>query len=90
MTKGLSGAPFAVWAWGLALVVASGALLWIADDLRLARRAPWADALDVLRLLAYWAWLRVAWPAASQARAPLARAVLRALLVAGLVASALL
>lgn len=49
------------WQWGLPLALLANALTVLAEAAREADRFAAGDALDVLKLLFFLAWLRLAW-----------------------------
>jgi hypothetical protein len=77
------------WFWALPLACALAACLVVAENLRNAESPGWADAIDVLRLALYCAWLRPAWKAAAGLSHRLATPLVRTVLVIGLLANVL-
>ena len=73
----------------LPLACATAACVALAENLRDAQSAGWADLVDFLRLALYCAWLLPAWKAAARASYRLATALIRAVLVLGLLVNAL-
>jgi hypothetical protein len=52
------------WLWGLPVAWTAGALIVSAELVRTAGYGGWGDFLDLVRLLVYWWWLRMAWKCA--------------------------
>ena len=73
------------WLRGVPVAWATSALVIGAEDLRVAGHHVAGDWLDVLRLLLYVAWARLAWQCAGNVDARLWTPASRALLSAGLV-----
>jgi hypothetical protein len=76
------------WLWGIPGAWAVSLFIVAGEWAHGAGHGGWGNALDLARLLAYWAWLRMVWRcsgAGSLVRATL----LRASLVGGLVVNAL-
>ena len=73
------------WLWGIPVAWATAALLLLAEGVRIEGYPRWGDALDVLRLLVYWWWLRLAWRSARQVKRSFWTPVAKLALSAGLV-----
>jgi len=70
------------WLLGTPVACAAAALLYCAEQLRLAQRPAWAELLDVLRIALFWLWCWAAWTCSRNVEqrvwTPLARATLAA------------
>ena len=77
-----------LWVWGAAVLAALVTLSTLADERWLAGAPGTAAFVEVLRLVIYWSWCRLAWDAATKLRPAWTR-VVRAALAAGLVTVAL-
>ena len=49
------------WLWGIPVGWTASAFILFAEILRTAGHPGWADLLDVIRLLIYFGWARLAW-----------------------------
>jgi hypothetical protein len=52
------------WLWGLPVAWVTGALIVFAEVVRTEGYGDWGHFLDLVRLLVYWWWLRMAWKCA--------------------------
>jgi hypothetical protein len=77
------------WLWGIPVAWATAALLLLAEGLRVEGYPRWGDILDLLRLLVYWCWLRLAWRSARNVARPFWTPVAKLALSAGLVLNVL-
>jgi hypothetical protein len=73
------------WLLGTPVACAAVALLYFAEELRLAYRPGWADLLDVGRLALFWLWCWAAWVCARNVKRRIWTPVARASLAAGLI-----
>jgi hypothetical protein len=73
------------WLYGTPLVCAAAALVFLAEELRLAYRPAWADLLDAVRLAVFWLWCWLAWICAGNVAQRVWTPLARAALAAGLV-----
>jgi len=77
------------WVAGIPVAWTTTALVLVAEELRLAGHHGWGDFSDVLRLLVYLAWCRLAWRCSGNAGSRLWTVLARAALSAGLVLMAI-
>ncbi|HWA38192.1 MAG TPA: hypothetical protein VG873_10040 [Burkholderiales bacterium] len=76
------------WLWGIPTAWAVSLLLIGAEMAHGAGHGAWGNALDLARLLVYWAWLRAVWKC-SAAGSRIRSLALRVPLLGGLVVNAL-
>ena len=63
----------------------AAALLFFAEELRLAYQPAWADLLDVLRIALFWLWCWLAWTCARNVERYVWMPLARMTLAAGLI-----
>jgi hypothetical protein len=73
------------WIYGAPVAIATGVLLYFAEELRLSYYPAWADLLDTARLATFWLWCWLAWTCARNVERRVWTPVARAALAAGLV-----
>jgi hypothetical protein len=77
------------WLWGIPMAWATSVLLILGETAHGAGHAGWGNLCDLLRLLVYWSWLRLAWKRSANVENRLWTPVAKLILAAGLVVNAL-
>ena len=74
---------------GIPVAWTASALIIAAEEVRLAGHPAWGDFLDVIRLLVYLGWCRLAWQCSGNVASRIWTVLSRAALPAGLVVMAI-
>jgi len=73
------------WLWGIPTAWLASALVLAAENARIAGYHGWGNLLDLVRLAAYWFWMRLAWQRSRNVENRLWTPVSRAVLALGLI-----